>query len=356
MKIRMVPVEQLFRRFPRLVRDTARLCGKNVELALAGQDTDLDKGILDQLAEPVAHLVRNAISHGIEDAQERQRAGKREQGTLRLAAYHQGNQVVIEIADDGKGLDAEKIRNKAVARGLVGAEEAQRFNEADLLKLIFVPGFSTAEQVTEVSGRGVGLDVVQTVMLRLKGSVSVESNPGQGTVFRLRLPLTLAIIKAILFRVEHRLYAVPLNSVAEMTRVHQSDIHLVDGHEVTQLRKEVLTLVRLGRPAEASQDKLFVLVVSHAGQKLGLVVDELSGQEELVIKALDTSILSSDLISGVSILGDGRVVLILNLASVAERRSKTHDEFHGAPWGMLLPQSEQRQFKDSAADAARGGA
>jgi len=358
MKIRMVPVEQLFRRFPRLVRDTARLCGKNVELALAGQDTDLDKGILDQLAEPVAHLVRNAISHGIEDAPERQRAGKREQGTLRLAAYHQGNQVVIEIADDGKGLDAEKIRNKAVARGLVGVEEAQRLSEADLLKLIFVPGFSTAEQVTEVSGRGVGLDVVQTVMLRLKGSVSVESNPGQGTVFRLRLPLTLAIIKAILFRVEHRLYAVPLNSVAEMTRVHQSDIHLVDGHEVTQLRKEVLTLVRLGRPAEASHEKLFVLVVSHAGQKLGLVVDELSGQEELVIKALDTSILSSDLISGVSILGDGRVVLILNLASVAERRSKTHDEFHGAPWGMLLPQSEQRQFKDassSSSTAAAGG-
>jgi two-component system chemotaxis sensor kinase CheA len=323
-----------------------------VELVLAGQDTDLDKGILDQLAEPVAHLVRNAISHGIEEGVDRQRAGKQERGTLRLAAYHQGNQVVIEIADDGKGLDAEKIRKKAVARGFVGAEEAHRLGEADLLKLIFVPGFSTAEQITEVSGRGVGLDVVQNVMLRLKGSVSVESNSGQGTVFRLRLPLTLAIIKAILFRVEHRLYAVPLNSVAEMTRVHQSDIHLVDGHEVTQLRKEVLTLVRLGRPAEASHQKLFVLVVSHAGQKLGLVVDELSGQEELVIKALDTSILSSDLISGVSILGDGRVVLILNLASVAERRSKTHDELSGAPWGMLLPQSEQQQFKNSSSSSA----
>jgi two-component system chemotaxis sensor kinase CheA len=355
MKIRMVPVEQLFRRFPRLVRDTARLCNKNVELTLAGQDTDLDKGILDQLAEPVAHLVRNAISHGIEDAQDRQRVGKPEHGTLRLAAYHQGNQVVIEIADDGKGLDAEKIRNKAVARGLVSAEEAHRLNESDLLKLIFAPGFSTAEQITEVSGRGVGLDVVQTVMARLKGSVSVESNPGQGTVFRLRLPLTLAIIKAILFRVEHRLYAVPLNSVAEMTRVQQSVIHLVDGREVMQLRKEVLTLVRLGRPAEASHEKLFVLVVSHAGQKLGLVVDELSGQEELVIKALDTSILSSDLISGVSILGDGRVVLILNLASVAERRSKTHDELSGAPWGMLLPQSEQQQLKDSSSSSATAG-
>ena len=351
MKIRMVPVEQLFRRFPRLVRDTARLCNKNVTLSLVGQDTDLDKGILDQLAEPVAHLVRNAISHGLEEGPERQRANKPEQGTLRLAAYHQGNQVVIEIADDGKGLDAEKIRSKALARGLISAEDAPRLNESDLLKLIFLPGFSTAEQVTEISGRGVGLDVVQNVLHRLKGSISVESTAGQGTIFRLRLPLTLAIIKAILFRVEHRLYAVPLNSVAEMTRVHQSDIHLVDGHEVMQLRKDVLTLVRLGRPAEASQEKLFVLVVSHAGQKLGLVVDELSGQEELVIKALDTSILSSDLISGVSILGDGRVVLILNLAAVAERRGSAQDELSGAPWGMLLPQSEVRQFKSSTARA-----
>ena len=353
MKIRMVPVEQLFRRFPRLVRDIARTCGKNVELTLSGQETDLDKGILDSLAEPVAHLVRNAIGHGIETGPERLRAGKPEHGTLRLAAYHQGNQVVIEIADDGKGLDAEKIRSKAVAKGLVSSDDGQRLTESELLKLIFVPGFSTAEQITEVSGRGVGLDVVQTVLLRLKGSVSVESDPGQGTTFRLRLPLTLAIIKAILFRVEHRLYAVPLNSVGEMTRVHQSDIHVVDGHEVMQLRKQVLTLVRLGRPAETGSEKLFVLVVSHAGQNLGLVVDELSGQEELVIKALDTSILSSDLISGVSILGDGRVVLILNLAGVAERRGRTQNKLSGAQWGLLLPQSELRQFEELA--LAAGG-
>jgi two-component system chemotaxis sensor kinase CheA len=355
MKIRMVPVEQLFRRFPRLVRDTARVCEKNVELTLVGQETDLDKGILDALAEPVAHLVRNAISHGIESPQDRLRAGKPEQGTLRLAAYHQGNQMVIEIADDGQGLNAEKIRDKAVARGLVSAEEALRLSESDMLKLIFVPGFTTADQITEVSGRGVGLDVVQNVLQRLKGSVSVESNPGKGATFRLRLPLTLAIIKAILFRVEHRLYAVPLNSVAQMTRVHQSEIHLVDGHEVMQLRKQVLTLVRLGRPAEASNEKLFILVVSHAGQMLGLVVDELSGQEELVIKALDTSILSSDLISGVSILGDGRVVLILNLAAVAERRSQTNKDLSDAPWGMLLPQAETRQFEIHAAAAKAGG-
>jgi two-component system, chemotaxis family, sensor kinase CheA len=355
MKIRMVPVEQLFRRFPRLVRDTARACSKTVELTLSGQETDLDKGILDALAEPVAHLIRNAISHGIENVEDRKRANKPEHGTLRLSAYHQGNQMVIEVADDGRGLDADRIRNKAIARGLVNGEDAQRLTESDLFKFIFAPGFSTAEQITEISGRGVGLDVVQNVLQRLKGSVSVESIPGQSTVFRLRLPLTLAIIKAILFRVEHRLYAVPLNSVAEMTRVHQSEIHLVDGHEVMQLRKQVLTLVRLGRPAETTDSRLFVLVVSHAGQKLGLVVDELAGQEELVIKALDTSILSSDLISGVSILGDGRVVLILNLAAVAERRNRTRNELGAAPWGMLLPQSEMRQFETAAAAAIAGG-
>lgn len=347
MKIRMVPVENLFRRFPRLVRDTARVCNRNVELVLAGQETDLDKGILDALAEPVSHLVRNAISHGFESAEERQRAGKPETGTLRLAAYHQGNQVVIELSDDGRGIDSTAIRNKAVAQGLIHSDEAQRMTETELFKLIFLPGFSTAEQITEISGRGVGLDVVQNVLQRLKGSVNVESTPGRGTTFRLRLPLTLAIIKAILFRVEHRLYAVPLNAVAEMTRIHQSDVHLVDGHEVLQLRKEVLTLVRLGRPAETTgESKLFVLVVSHAGQKLGLVVDELAGQEELVIKALDTNLLSSDLISGVSILGDGRVVLILNLAAVAERRSRVRNELGTAPWGLLLPLAEARQFQE----------
>jgi len=361
MKIRMVPVENLFRRFPRLVRDTARACNRNVELVLAGQETDLDKGILDALAEPVSHLVRNAISHGFESAEERQRAGKPEQGTLRLAAYHQGNQVVIELSDDGRGVDSTAIRNRAVAQGLVGSDEAQKMTETELLKLIFLPGFSTAQQITEISGRGVGLDVVQNVLQRLKGSVGVESTPGQGTTFRLRLPLTLAIIKAILFRVEHRLYAVPLNAVAEMTRIHQSDVHLVDGHEVVQLRKEVLTLVRLGRPADSTGDsKLFVLVVSHAGQKLGLVVDELAGQEELVIKALDTNLLSSDLISGVSILGDGRVVLILNLAAVAERRSRVRNELGSAPWGLLLPLSEAREFQllqtADLTDGLHGGA
>ena len=356
MTIRMVPVENLFRRFPRLVRDTARACDRNVELVLAGQETDLDKGILDALAEPISHLVRNAISHGFESVEERKRAGKPEQGTLRLAAYHQGNQVVIELSDDGRGIEASRIRDKAVARGLIGMEEGQRMSESEQLRLIFLPGFSTAEQITEISGRGVGLDVVQTVLQRLKGSVGVESVPGQGTTFRLRLPLTLAIIKAILFRVEHRLYAVPLNAVAEMARAHQTDIHLVDGHEVLQLRKEVLTLVRLGRPAESAGNKLFVLVVSHAGQKLGLVVDELAGQEELVIKALDTNFLSCDLISGVSILGDGRVVLILNLAAVAERRSRVRNELDAAPWGLLLPVAEARGFRDSQAKDVSGTA
>src|SRR5215469_11128809 len=196
MKIRMVPVDQLFRRFPRMVRDVARQCGREVELVVSGQDTDLDKGILDAIAEPLTHLVRNAISHGIESPEERREHGKPVQGTVKLNAYHQGNQVVVEVTDDGRGIDAQKIRAKAIALGLTSPEEAAKLNENEALNFIFRPGFSTADQVTEVSGRGVGMDVVQSVLHRLKASVSLDTRPGQGTTFRLKLPLTLAIIKA----------------------------------------------------------------------------------------------------------------------------------------------------------------
>src|SRR6202035_1841146 len=215
MKIRMVPVEQLFRRFPRMARDVARQCGRDVELVVSGQDTDLDKGILDAIAEPLTHMVRNAVSHGIESPEERQRLGKPAQGRVRLNAYHEGNQVIVEISDDGRGMDVAKIRLKAVKLGLLQPEEAERLSEAEILDIIFRPGFSTAEQVTEVSGRGVGMDVVQSVLHRLKGTVGVQTQLGQGTTFRLKLPLTLAIIQALLFWVEQRLYAIPLNAVVE---------------------------------------------------------------------------------------------------------------------------------------------
>ena len=326
MKIRMVPVEQLFRRFPRVVRDVARQSGKDIALVVKGVDTDLDKRILDALAEPLTHLVRNAIGHGIESAEERVRAGKRAQGTLRLNAYHQGNQVVIEVSDDGHGITVEKVRQRALSQGLLSAEEADLLSDAQTLDMIFRPGFSTAAEITELSGRGVGLDVVQSVLERLKGTVQIETEAGRGTTFRLRLPLTLAIIKALLFGVEHRLYAIPLNSVAEIARTVEDEVHRVENYEVLQLRNQVLPLLRLGAPpppgVESAGRKIFVLVTSSGERKFGLIVDTLVGEEELVIKALDDQSISTELVSGASILGDGRVVLILNLLALVERFTK----------------------------------
>jgi two-component system chemotaxis sensor kinase CheA len=353
MKIRMVPVEQLFRRFPRMVRDVARQCGKDVELILSGQDTDLDKSILDAIAEPLTHLVRNAIGHGLETAEERQKAGKPAKGTLRLGAYHQGNQVIVEVGDDGRGMDLQRIRARAIEMGLASSEDAVRLSEAEVMDFVFRPGFSTAREVTEVSGRGVGMDVVQSVLHRLKGTVHIESHPGQGTTFRLKLPLTLAIIKAMLFQVQQRLYAIPLNSVVEIARTVESEVHQVDHHEVLQLRNQVLPLVRLGRPrAEAAQratTKLFVLVISVGERKFGLIVDGLEGEEELVIKALDDHAVSTDLVSGASILGDGRVVLILNLSAVVEHFARLRPESAGeVNFGLLLSQADRLRLAHSA--------
>jgi two-component system chemotaxis sensor kinase CheA len=323
MKIRMVPVDQLFRRFPRTVRDVARQCGKEVELVIRGGDTDLDKSILDSIAEPLMHILRNAIGHGIETAAERTEVGKKPQGTLRLSAYHQGNQVVIEIADDGKGINVEKVRQRAISQGLLTAESASLLTEAETLELILRPGFSTAEEITELSGRGVGLDVVRSVLARLKGTVQIDTVVGRGTTFRLRLPLTLAILRALLFRVDKRLYALPLNAVAEITRSTEENIHQVEHYEVLQLRDDVLPLLRLGSArqlgSESGSNKVFVLVINHGDRKFGLVVNELAGEDELVIKALDDQSVKTDLVSGASILGDGRVVLILNLIALVER-------------------------------------
>ncbi len=321
MKIRMVPVEHLFRRFPRVVRDVAKSCGKEVTLVVTGQDTDLDKSILDMLAEPLAHLVRNCVDHGIESPVERINAGKPAQGTVRLDAYHQGNQIVIEVEDDGRGIDRNKLVAKAVEREIITAADAASLGEQELVNLVFHPGLSTAEQVTAISGRGVGMDVVRTVLDRLKGSVSIRTASGKGTTFYLKVPLTLAIIKALLFRVSARTYAVPLASVVEITRVARSQIHSVDNHDVIQLRDDVLALVHLhGLDRQTnSAKKMFVVVTTLGDRKFGLVVDQLVGEEELVIKALDDHLVATDLVSGASILGDGTVVLILNIASVVAK-------------------------------------
>jgi two-component system chemotaxis sensor kinase CheA len=340
MKIRMVPVDQLFRRFPRIVRDVGRQSGKEVELIVRGGQTDLDKSILDAIAEPLTHLVRNAIGHGIETAEQRTRAGKRPQGTLRLAAYHQGNQVVVEVSDDGGGIDVDKVRRRALSLGLLDAERAARISESETLDLILQPGFSTAEEITELSGRGVGLDVVQSVLGRLKGTVQIETSPGRGTTFRLRLPLTLAIIRALLFRVDQRLYALPLNAVAEITRTVEEEIHQVEHYDVLQLRNVVLPLLRLGsKPPsgpETARRKVFVLVINSGDRKFGVMVDGLEGEDELVIKALDDQSITTDLVSGASILGDGRVVLILNMIALMERFTRRRaDVSSGGMSGLL---------------------
>ena len=324
MKIRMVPVEHLFRRFPRVVRDVARSCGKDVNLVVTGQDTDLDKSILDALAEPLAHLVRNSVDHGVESPQERVQAGKSSQGTVRLAAYHQGNQIVIEVGDDGRGIDRDRLVAKAIEKGILTQVDAGEMTEQEALELIFHPGLSTAEQVTSISGRGVGMDVVKTVLDRLKGTISVSTLEAKGTTFYLRVPLTLAIIKALLFRVGERVYAVPLASVVEIARAAQSEVHRVENHDVIRLRDEMLTLVHLRTLARQPEPakKMFVVVVSLAGRKFGLVVDRMVGEEELVIKALDDHLVATDLVSGASILGDGTVVLILNIAAVISRAGR----------------------------------
>jgi two-component system, chemotaxis family, sensor kinase CheA len=361
MKIRMVPVDHLFRRFPRVVRDVGRQTGKDVELVVRGGQTDLDKSILDAIAEPLTHLVRNAIGHGIESCEERARAGKPARGTLRLAAYHQGNQVVIEVSDDGRGVDAEKVLQRALSQGLLTPGEAASLTESETLELILQPGFSTAEEITELSGRGVGLDVVQSVVTRLKGTVQIETALGKGTTFRLRLPLTLAIIRALLFRVEERLYALPLNAVAEIARTTEQEIDQVERYEVLQLRNEVLPLLRLGQQPiqtpEAARNKVFVLVISSGERKFGVIVDALEGEDELVIKALDDRSITTDLVSGASILGDGRVVLILNLIALTERFTKRRNESAGARMAGLLSEIGRsvHAINTSASNAVAGG-
>jgi two-component system chemotaxis sensor kinase CheA len=326
MKIRMVPVEQLFRRFPRVVRDVAKLRNKDIGLEIAGQNTDLDKSILDALAEPLAHIVRNAADHGIETAAEREAARKPPRGTVRLDAYHEADHVVIEISDDGRGLDRKKILRRAIENGILRTEDTGLLNDSDIMNLIFAPGLSTADEITEISGRGVGLDVVKAAVDNLKGSIELESELGRGTTFRLMVPLTLASIQSLLFRVSGKLYAVPLASVVEITRITEGEIHRVDDHEVFQLRDQVLTLVRLERlefqPQRAMGKRVFVIVIASGTRKFGLAVDSLMGEEELVIKALEDRLVTSPLVSGASILGDGTVVLILNVLAVISYLSR----------------------------------
>ena len=346
---RQVADDDRHNKFPRVVRDAAKRCGKHVRLNVRGHETDLDKGLLDAIAEPLTHIVRNAVSHGIEPPYERERAGKDPVGTIQLNAYHQANQLIVEITDDGAGIDPVKVKAKAVKAKIISPEDAESMTSQEAFDLIFRPGFSTADEVTEISGRGVGLDVVHSVLMRMKGTVETETELGQGTTFRLKLPLTLAIIQALMFRIEHRLYAIPLNAVAEIARAWEGDLHHVDATEVLQLRNQVLPLVRIGErrisDREPGKEKIFVLVLTFGERKLGLLVDALEGEEELVIKALDDQTVATDLVSSASILGDGRVVLIMNLAGVMDRftRGGTNVSHGGILPGREASSTEVRQ-------------
>jgi two-component system chemotaxis sensor kinase CheA len=321
MDIRMLPVRHVFDRFPRMVRDLARSMGKDVELILEGEATRVDKAIIDEIGEPLVHLIRNSIDHGIETPQVRVARGKTPTGTILLSATQESNHVVITIMDDGAGIDAGQVRKKAVERGLLKGGE--NLSDREVVQLIFSQGFSTAQTITEISGRGVGLDVVLKSIERLNGLVEVETVPGVGTKFIIQLPLTLAIISALLVEVSDRTYAVPLAAVVESIKFHKDDIHKINGRDALRIRDRIVPLVSLARlfalRESAATDRHYAVVLGRGDKRVGVVVDRLKGQQEVVIKALDSTVSGAAFaVAGATIMGDGRVVLILDVAALFE--------------------------------------
>jgi two-component system chemotaxis sensor kinase CheA len=318
MKVRMLPIEQLFSRFPRMVRDLAVTVGKEIELEMDGKETELDRTLIEELGDPLIHILRNAVDHGIEPPSLRKQAGKREAGTIRLAASHEDNQVVIRIEDDGAGMDLERLKQTAIAKGLITEEEAGRLTEKEALALIFRPGFSTAAQVSEVSGRGVGMDIVRDSIERMNGTIDIDTTLGQGTRMRIALPLTLAIITGLKIAVDERIFLIPMNSVAEIIRLTPSDIRTIKGMPVTTVRERILPVLWLRdhfnypRMTETGRH-LPVVILEHGGRRLALVVDLLLGNQDIVLKSLGSLIGKSPSTSGATILGDGRVALILEV-------------------------------------------
>jgi len=323
MDIRMLPIRHVFERFPRLVRDLARQQGKDIELILEGEGTRIDKAIIDEIGEPLVHMIRNAVDHGIEAPAVRVARGKTPTGTILLSAMQESNHVLITIMDDGAGIDAAAVRRKAVDRGLLKADES--LAERELVQLIFSQGFSTADKVSELSGRGVGLDVVLKSIERLNGLVDVETVPGVGTKFIIQLPLTLAIISALLVEVSGRVYAIPLASVVESLKFIPGDVHTISGREALRIRDRIVPLVRLDAffslPAGPAQAASYAVVLGRGDKRVGLVVSRLRGQQEVVIKALDPAVSGTAFaLAGATIMGDGRVVLILDVAAFFEGR------------------------------------
>ena len=322
MKTRMVPIRKVFSRFPRLVRDLSNKLGKQVRLDLVGEDTEVDKSVADELGDPLVHLVRNSMDHGLETIEERKQKGKNPEGSVRLAAYQEGNSIVIRIEDDGRGLQVEKIAEKALSKGLVSESELSSMSPRDIMKLIFLPGFSTVEQVSDLSGRGVGMDVVRTNISRMNGSLELDSEPGRGSQMTIKLPLTVAIIQALMVEVESATFAVPLASVIEAVKVTKEDIKSVNGQAVLNLRERILPLLDLARtfqiPSERTSDECYVVVVAIGAQRFGVVVDRLKAQEEVVIKSLGDFLANVQGVAGATITGDGKVVLILDMADLVQ--------------------------------------
>ena len=320
MKIRMVPINQIFSRFPRVVRDLQRDLNKKIDLVIEGEDTELDKSVVEDLLDPIMHCIRNSVDHGIEAPEARTAAGKPETGTILLKASNEGNQIVIEIKDDGAGIDVEKVRKKAIDRGLIHPDKA--VTEQDAFNLIMQPGFSTADKISNISGRGVGLDVVKTMINNLKGTISINSAKGKGTSFIIKLPLTLAIIQGLLVRVGKEVYSIPIANVIESQCINISEINHIDNYEIMNVRNEVISVLRLSRlfgiPETVKSDECYIVIVGTQEKKIGVMVDALIGEEDVVIKPLKDQFTNSPGIAGASILGDGSVSLIIDVGQLLE--------------------------------------
>ena len=322
MKVRMVPVSSVFNRFPRMVRDIAKELNKEINLTIEGEETELDRTVIDEIGDPIMHLLRNSCDHGVEEPDEREAKGKPRAGEVGLIARHEGNNVVIMVTDDGAGIDAAKIRAKAVEKGMVTQEEADKMDDAEAVRLIFLPGFSTADHISDISGRGVGMDVVRSKIEALSGHVDVETKIDEGSVFKIKLPLTLAIIQAMLVKVQEEMYAIPLGSIDSTINIQESEIKTVQNKEVIVLRGEIIPIIRMEKmlqvPHVKDSDETFVVVVHTGDAKAGIVVDNLIGQQEIVIKTLGSLFTGLKMFSGATVLGDGRVALILDVATMMQ--------------------------------------
>ncbi|HEX5330551.1 hybrid sensor histidine kinase/response regulator [Sulfuricurvum sp.] len=323
MKTRMLPIGKVFNKFPRMIRDLSRELNKKIELEITGEETELDKSIVEEIGDPLVHIIRNSCDHGVETPDVRLASGKEESGTIQLKAYHEGNHIVIQIIDDGKGLDAEMLKLKSIEKGIITEKEADSMTEKEAFGLIFRPGFSTAAQVTSVSGRGVGMDVVKTNIEKLNGMIDIDSEVGKGTSMKLKIPLTLAIIQALLVGVQEEYYAIPLASVLETVRISKDEIYTVESRSVMRLRDEVLSLVHIGDIFEVERvfdnsEHAYVVVLGLAESKIGLIVDSLVGQEEIVIKSLGEYLKGIEGIAGATIRGDGGVTLIVDVAALMQ--------------------------------------